>query len=65
MYGCDRSCGVSKKRLGKTNINGNQRSAHRLQIVKMAFPPRILPKKEAMITNGNKISMIMTKRKKA
>jgi hypothetical protein len=65
MYGFDLSCCVSKERLGKINIKGNQRSAHTLQILKIAFPPRILPKNEAMITKGNRISMIVTNRIKA
>jgi hypothetical protein len=65
MYGFDLLCDVSNDRLGKINIKGNQRAAHTLQILKIAFPPRILPKKEAMITNGNKISMIVTNSTKA
>jgi hypothetical protein len=59
MYGFDLLCGVSKDRLGKINIKGNQRSAHTIQILKIAFPPRILPKNEAVITNGKRNSMIV------
>jgi hypothetical protein len=65
MYGFDLSCCVSKDRLGKINIKGNQRSAQIIQILKIAFPPRILPKNEAMITNGNRISMTITNKIKA
>jgi hypothetical protein len=50
---------------GKNKYQREPKIAHTLQILKIAFPPRILPKNEAMITKGNRISMIVTNRIKA
>jgi hypothetical protein len=52
-------------RLGKIKTSGNQRSAQSMQILNIAFPPRILPKNEAISTNGNKSNMIATNQKNA
>src|SRR4030095_2479617 len=65
MYGVVLSCEASYIFFGKTRTSGNQRSAHNIQIVKIAFPPRIRPRNEAIRTNGKRINMSVTNQAKA